>query len=249
MIQNIGKYYLYRHIRLDNNAPFYIGIGTKPKNATNSEYCRSTTHNSRSTYWKNITAKTKYEVEILLESDDYEFVKQKEIEFIALYKRIDCCEGILVNMTDGGDGTINRVCSEETRNKISITNTGRVLSPETIMKIIENRKSTLGYKHTEENKAKMSELKKGIKPSQESIDKRAETMKGWRNLRVAKEVHKYTLDGEYIESYMTMIDAKNECGCDVYNAVTGRNKTSGGFLWRNFKVDKLDLQTLSPNKN
>jgi hypothetical protein len=74
-------------------------------------------------------------------------------------------------------------------------------------------------------------------------------MKGWRNLRVAKEVHKYTLDGEYIESYMTMIDAKNECGCDVYNAVTGRNKTSGGFLWRNFKVDKLDLQTLSPNKN
>mgnify|MGYP003610994733 FL=1 len=241
MIQNIGKYYLYRHIRLDLGSPFYIGIGTKPKNSTNSEYCRSTTHNNRSTYWKNIVAKTEYEVEILLESDDYDFIKQKEIEFIGLYKRIDCCGGILVNMTDGGDGTINRVCSEETRNKISITNTGRVASPDAIRKSIENRKSTLGYKHTEETKTRMSELKKGIRPSQESINKRAETMSGWRNLKVAKEVHKYTLDGEYVESYISMIDAKKECNCDVYNAVTGRNKTSGGFIWRNFKVDNLNL--------
>lgn len=25
----MNKYYLYRHIRLDKNEPFYIGIGTK----------------------------------------------------------------------------------------------------------------------------------------------------------------------------------------------------------------------------
>lgn len=30
MIEPEGKYYLYRHIRLDKNQPFYIGIGTKP---------------------------------------------------------------------------------------------------------------------------------------------------------------------------------------------------------------------------
>lgn len=29
MLKNTGKYYLYRHIRLDKNEPFYIGIGTK----------------------------------------------------------------------------------------------------------------------------------------------------------------------------------------------------------------------------
>ena len=29
MIVENGKYYLYRHIRLDKNEPFYIGIGTK----------------------------------------------------------------------------------------------------------------------------------------------------------------------------------------------------------------------------
>jgi hypothetical protein len=29
MIENSGKYYLYRHIRIDNGQPFYIGIGSK----------------------------------------------------------------------------------------------------------------------------------------------------------------------------------------------------------------------------
>lgn len=29
MIKDLGKCYLYRHIRLDNNTPFYIGIGAK----------------------------------------------------------------------------------------------------------------------------------------------------------------------------------------------------------------------------
>ena len=33
MIQNIGKYYLYRHIRLDLGSPFYIGIGKTEKRA------------------------------------------------------------------------------------------------------------------------------------------------------------------------------------------------------------------------
>lgn len=36
MISNIGKYYLYRHIRLDTGEPFYIGIVNelKLKNST-----------------------------------------------------------------------------------------------------------------------------------------------------------------------------------------------------------------------
>lgn len=29
MIVSNGKYYLYRHIRLDTNEVFYVGIGTK----------------------------------------------------------------------------------------------------------------------------------------------------------------------------------------------------------------------------
>lgn len=122
--ENTGKYYLYRHIRLDNNIPFYVGIGTKPKNATKSEYVRANAIINRKSPWKNVVAKTDYEVEILLESDDYEFIKQKEIEFIALYGRRDLGNGGLVNLTDGGEGSLNAICSEETKEKIRQRHTG-----------------------------------------------------------------------------------------------------------------------------
>lgn len=99
------KYYLYRHIRLDKNEPFYIGVGTTPKRKAISHehyYRRAYNSSNRNTIWKNITNKTDYEVEILLESDNYDFIKEKEIEFIKLYGRKDNNTGVLSNMTDGG---------------------------------------------------------------------------------------------------------------------------------------------------
>ena len=74
------RHYLYRHIRLDKNEPFYIGVGTKgdyKHTKTISEYKRAYSKGKRNTFWNNIVNKTGYEVEILLESDDYEFIKQK----------------------------------------------------------------------------------------------------------------------------------------------------------------------------
>lgn len=146
MIQEIGKYYLYRHIRLDTKVPFYIGIGTKIKGGTFKRiYKRAFETNRRSEWWKKVAVKTGYEIEILLESDDYEFIKQKEIEFIALYKRIDCCKGILVNLTDGGEGIKNRIIPQEIKDKISNTHKGKKLSQTT-----KNRLS-IAHKQLREN--------------------------------------------------------------------------------------------------
>ena len=122
MIENQGKYYLYRHIRLDTEEPFYIGIGTKKDIKANTDrttYHRAYNYSSRNTIWKNITNKTDYEIEIILESDDYEFIKQKEIEFIALYGRRDLNKGSLVNLTDGGEGATGYVQSKEQKEKRS----------------------------------------------------------------------------------------------------------------------------------
>lgn len=113
MIADEGKYYLYRHIRLDTNQPFYVGIGTKSlKKSENiiklfkkykSEYKRAFSKDNRNFYWHNITKKVKFKIEIILESDDYQFIKKKEIEFVALYGRKDLKKGNLVNFTDGGN--------------------------------------------------------------------------------------------------------------------------------------------------
>ena len=123
--------YLYRHIRLDKNEPFYIGIGSDMTNKRAKEKAR------RSNLWKKIIAKSDYEVEILFDDITYDEAKLKEIEFIELYGRIDLGNGTLANLTNGGDGTINP--SQETRDKISKVNKGRKNS-EALMELLINRK-------------------------------------------------------------------------------------------------------------
>lgn len=127
------KHYLYRHIRLDKNEPFYIGIGTKQFDnykTFRAEYKRAFDKNRKvSKIWNSIVCKTTYEVEILLESDNYNFIKDKEKEFIKLYGRIDNKTGILANMTDGGDGTLGFIATESYKNKLinaKIRNIGKI---------------------------------------------------------------------------------------------------------------------------
>jgi hypothetical protein len=122
--------YLYRHIRLDKNEPFYIGIGS------DMTFKRAKEKSRRSQLWNKIIAKTDYEVEIIFDDISYHEAKSKEIEFIKLYGRIDLGNGTLANLTNGGDGTINP--SQETRDKISKVNKGRKNS-EALMELLINR--------------------------------------------------------------------------------------------------------------
>jgi len=113
-----GRYFLYRHIRLDKNLPFYIGVGTRKESKTNKPsriYQRAYESNSRSKAWKIIAGKSEYLIEILVESDDKNFVHKKETEFIRTYGRIDLGTGTLCNFTDGGEGLLN--VSDEMKEK------------------------------------------------------------------------------------------------------------------------------------
>lgn len=166
MIENIGKYYLYRHIRLDTNQPFYVGIGTVyekdfTKDNMQGAYERAYHKHSRNRFWKFIVEKSEYEVEIMLESDDYEFIKQKEIEFIALYGRRDLKTGILCNLTDGGDG--NSGISDERRELMSLAMKGKMVGEKNPM---FGRKGALhpqfGTKQSDERRRKQSEKLKGV---------------------------------------------------------------------------------------
>lgn len=121
MIADNGKYYLYRHIRLDTCQPFYIGIGGKE--ASKGGYYRAARVSNRNKIWNDIYkgCKGNIAVEILSESDSWQFIKRKEIEFILLYGRKNNSSGILANMTDGGDGSVGAVYTEERRKKQSLT--------------------------------------------------------------------------------------------------------------------------------
>jgi len=161
--------YIYRHIRLDKNEPFYIGIGS------DSNYKRANDKNLRSGYWQKILSKTEYRVDILFDDLTWEEACEKEKEFIALYGRRDLNNGTLCNMTDGGEGTLGRVPTEETRRKIGIAQKGKVNSPETRKKLsIANK----GRKHTAETKLKISETQKGKIISEETRIKSSKSRTG-----------------------------------------------------------------------
>lgn len=97
-MENVG--YLYRHIRLDKNEVFYVGIGA------DKNWKRAYSERSRNPHWRNVVNKTKYDVEILFDNMQLDKLKLKEIELIKLYGRRDLGMGSLVNMTDGGDGIL-----------------------------------------------------------------------------------------------------------------------------------------------
>lgn len=138
--------YVYRHVRLDKNEPFYIGIGS-------NEYRAYSTKN-RNKHWENITSKTDYRVDILFEDIDYEYAKEKEMEFIALYGRSDLMKGTLCNKTDGGDGCLGLIHSKESRERMGAPNKGKIISKKHREAISKFHK---GKKHTEERKRLMSE--------------------------------------------------------------------------------------------
>lgn len=138
--------YVYRHIRLDKNEPFYIGIGS-------GGYRRANSTKGRNNIWNGIVARTDYEVEIILDDLGWQEARIKEKEFISLYGRIDKNNGPLCNLTEGGDGTLGvsawnkgQKLSKEHINSLSKAQTGLKRSQESIDKAIETKKLTFANK-------------------------------------------------------------------------------------------------------
>lgn len=153
--------YVYRHIRLDKNEPFYIGIGSDNK------YYRANSKKKRSDFWNKIANLSEYRVEILLDDITYDEAKEKEKEFISLYGRKNLNKGTLCNLTDGGDGTLGYVVPKEKSDRLNAINRGRKHTEEW-KQDRRNRFSgknhpMWGKKFTEESKLKMSLSRRGEK--------------------------------------------------------------------------------------
>ena len=148
--------YVYRHVRLDKNVPFYIGI------SNDSDYKRANSERERNCFWKSIVFKTDYRVDIMLDDIEIEFAKEKEIEFISLYGRSNINEGTLCNLTNGGEGAFGYVPTGETRKKISESRKGKSMhSADTRAKISESMKGKKRPPRTKEHLRKLSETSKG----------------------------------------------------------------------------------------
>jgi hypothetical protein len=110
----MNNYYVYVYLR-ENGAPYYIGKGKLDRAYIKNKRIKPPPDKSR--------------ILIPLRNLTNEQACYNEVEYIKYYGRKDLGTGILRNMTNGGEGAPGRVLSEETKKKISISNSkpnGRV---------------------------------------------------------------------------------------------------------------------------
>ena len=172
-------YHVYFYLRSRDSAigkagtPYYVGKGK-----------------GRRAYEKSRLVpipKDKNNIVFVLNNLTEEQAFQNEMDFISWYGRVDLNNGILRNLTDGGEGVSGAIRSEETKRKISESKKGKTHSEESKRKISETHK---GKTHSEESKRKISESRKGqglgILLSEETKRKISESNKGELNYMFGK---------------------------------------------------------------
>jgi hypothetical protein len=231
--------YVYRHIRLDKNEPFYIGIGS------DMAYKRSREKSRRSNLWNKIIAKSDYDVEILIDDITFDEAKLKEIEFIKLYGRIDLGNGTLANLTDGGDGAINRIFTPEHRRKLSLSQIGKEKSEETKAKL---RTYRLGIPNSPEARAKISKANKGRVNSPELMEllhnRKGEknpvfgiTGAKCKNFKGFIEVFKDGLNLGKYEGIRECAEKFNVTATKISAVLHGRRNHTGGYKFKRISND------------
>ncbi len=221
--------------------PFYIGKGTnnRIKDTLLARYNNRFKENKilslQRKHYKVISIKIFEELE---EQDSF----SKEILLIKRIGRRDLGLGPLTNLTDGGDGRINIIVSEETRQKLREINTKNAEirklngldkhTPEMVqhLRIINTgeRNPMFGRLRTEESKEEHSKRVSGQnhpmfgkKHSQETILKIKKNRESNIDIEKqkktsiefnSKKVVQYSLDGEYIQEFDSIKIASKETG-------------------------------------
>lgn len=160
-------YYVYCITNLIDNKK-YIGITTNDIEIRFKQHIKEAKQGSERYLCRAIRkyGESNFKVEKIDETNDIEKLKKLEIKYIDEYNTFSNY-GQGYNMTKGGDGTFGRICSEETRLKISLSNKGKIG--------LRGEKHPLyGKSPSEESNLRRSQKLKGRKIPPEVIEKRKE---------------------------------------------------------------------------
>jgi group I intron endonuclease len=131
--------------------------------------------------------------------------------------------------------------SEETKQKISKSLTGKKQSEETIQKRSQKIK---GQKRSEATKKLMRESKKGIKitwgdkiseAKQKSSYKMSKETAQKISMKIRKPILQYDIEGNFIQEFDSAKTAQEITGIKFDNismALRGKSKTAGGYVWK-----------------
>lgn len=117
--KNMKIYCVYEHLD-DTNKVFYVGIGSIQ---------RSVNFAQRSNYWKRYVEKhcilKKPQSIIIHKNLDWDAAQKHEKFWISIYGRTNNRTGILVNLTDGGEGGCGLVHTDDAKRRIRESSIGR----------------------------------------------------------------------------------------------------------------------------
>lgn len=224
--------YLYRHIRLDINEPFYIGIGSDDK----GKYIRANDKSERNKWWKLIYKKSKIRIEILLDNYSWEDICVKEKEFIKLYGRRDLNLGPLVNLTDGGDGVYGRIMSNKLKKQALLYKAIPVYQYDLEGKFIKKWKSTAQAANALNiDRGHICSVIKGVKQTAHNF-----IFKHFKAKSIppsSKVIYQYDLNWNFIKKWNSTKEAADALKTEnIYKALENKIKKSGGFKWSRTKI-------------
>jgi hypothetical protein len=185
---NLPIFYVYVLFR-PNGVPCYVGKGYGNRLYNHEQRARRGTHENK--HLARIIMKAGGSIPAVIIRDQLTEVQALEIEvaFIAAIGRADQHRGPLTNMTDGGDGQTGWVPSQETRRKISKSNTGKILSIEARAKMSAVRKGK--SKHSAWCKAIGDAQKDKVIPESARIKMQASSAKRWAKPEERAKIKSY----------------------------------------------------------
>ena len=206
------EFYVYLHIRLDNGEPFYVGKGKK---------LRAKDKSNRNKHWHNVVNKHGYKYEIIFDNLTDEESKQAEIDCIAEPRNFGFN---LVNYTNGGEGKLGYVTSEETKRKISEKNKGKVWTDEQKLRMSNTMKGRI---FSDETRRKMSEnnafRRDSVKKAISEKNKKPVLCSNGIRFDSATDAQKWAVK----LGKSTATDGSSITAC-----CTGRQKSAYGLFWK-----------------
>jgi hypothetical protein len=179
----VNLFYVYVYRDPKNGEPFYVGKG-------HGDRYKATA--GRSKWFKNKVAKMKREgtpplIEFLVKDCDEELALLCEVEAIDKYGRKDLGTGMLLNLTDGGDGVSGYKPSADDKRKQKEGLAKANARPE----VREKRKTaSLLALSTDEYKTKASKVQKKSQNNPATVQKRSSSLLAFNATEEGKTIRK-----------------------------------------------------------